>query len=62
MSNRQDNNPSLDYFELRRRHEAYKNRERQADREKGAEERPQKPPVAPEAVAVPEAGTQNEAE
>ena len=37
MSNRQDNNPSLDYFELRRRHEEYKNRERQAGEEQAEE-------------------------
>ena len=40
MSNRKDNSPSLDYFELRRRHEAYKNREKQAAQEQTPEARP----------------------
>ena len=48
MSNRQDSSPSLDYFELRRRHEEYKNRERQLAREKSAE-KPESARVRPQA-------------
>ena len=64
MSNRQDNNPSLDYFELRRRHEEYKNRERMAVKEKSsATEAPRPKPARPAPaegepqpeVSVPEA-------
>ena len=53
MSNRQDNSPSLDYFELRRRHEEYKNRERLASKERQAKPaQPAQPPVRPTAEAA----------
>ena len=48
MSNRQDS-PSLDYFELRRRHEEYKNRERQVARDRQDTPREEQ---APERILV----------
>ena len=63
MSNKRDNSPSLDYFELRRRHEEFKNRERMANFGKGeaapAEPQAARPkpaqtqPVAPQSVETP---------
>ena len=49
MSNRRDNDPSLDYFELRRRHEEYKNRERLAKLEKKGIDRTEPPRTRPQA-------------
>ena len=51
MSNRRDNDPSLDYFELRRRHEEYKNRERLAKLEKKGIDRTEPPRTRPQANA-----------
>lgn len=38
MKNKRDDSPNMDYFELRRRHEEYKNRERMATMEKADDE------------------------
>ena len=55
MSNLKDNSPSLDYFELRRRHEEYKNSTKQA------QQREVKAAKAPEAEAPRAAGPVREA-
>ena len=43
MNNNRNMNPELDYFELRRRHEEYKSRQRMAEAEAKAEEAPASP-------------------
>ena len=51
MSNRRDMEPTLDFYELRRRHEEYKNSQRQARGETDEPVEDEQPVVAePEAV------------
>ncbi len=53
MSNNWENEPSLDYFELRRRHEEYKNSQRKAQEQPEAEapaDEPAQPEVEPAAA------------
>ena len=54
MSNSRDRGPELDYFELRRRHEAYKNRMRSAESQVSEPVEKQEQPTAPEVEIVEE--------